>query len=124
VSEDPPDPEPQASDHVPKEWDQDVADAAIGKTLLVGITRIAADGQTVLEQHQYYGKVIRAQRGVGIDIECAGVLAGEVKSLPPDMIVFAPARPGEYRLRSTGEVVTDPDLVTTWTMREKSPDIH
>ncbi len=34
--------------------------------------------------------------------------------LPPDVRTFEEARPGEYRLRSTGEIVVDPDFTSTW----------
>jgi len=36
--------------------------------------------------------------------------------LPPEPEAYEPAPPGEYRLRSTGEVVVDPDYLTTWTV--------
>jgi hypothetical protein len=39
------------------------------------------------------------------------------------MRAFQPAPPGEYRLKSTGEIVVDPDLLSTWTIRRPgSPD--
>jgi len=40
---------------------------------------------------------------------------GELFGLPPDLSSTKPAPPGEYRLNSTGEIVTDPDFLTTWT---------
>ena len=43
---------------------------------------------------------------------------GEVLTLPPDVGSFRDAKPGVYRLRSTGEDVVDPDLTTVWTIRE------
>jgi len=41
---------------------------------------------------------------------------GELEWLAPDVRAFALAAPGEYRLRSTGEVVSDPDVLTTGTL--------
>ena len=35
-------------------------------------------------------------------------------NLPPDPSLIQPAPPGEYRMRSTGEVITNPDFITTW----------
>jgi hypothetical protein len=96
-------------------WNQEIAESAVGKTVLVGITYLAADGQTVKRQVQYHGVVAVVDGKVGVTIECDGVHSGEKLSLPPDMKVFTPAKPGEYRLRSTGEVVVDPDFVTNWT---------
>ncbi len=37
-------------------------------------------------------------------------------TLPPVEEAFEPAPPGEYRLRTTGEVVVDPDFTTSWTV--------
>ena len=42
---------------------------------------------------------------------------GELLTLPPDLRPFQPAPAGSYRLRSTGEVVLDPDYLATWTIR-------
>ena len=44
---------------------------------------------------------------------------GEIEWLPPDLRAFKKARPGEYRLRSTGEVVLDPDYTTVLTIRRR-----
>jgi hypothetical protein len=100
----------------PPEWDQSEADWLIGKTVLIGITNLESDGATIQSQGQYYGKIVRADRGFGIVIECEGVWAGETITLPPDTSAFHPADPGEYRLRSTGEIIKDPDVLTTWSI--------
>jgi len=42
--------------------------------------------------------------------------------LPPDLRAFQDAPPGEYRLRSTGEVVVDPDFISSWTINRPPPD--
>jgi hypothetical protein len=36
--------------------------------------------------------------------------------LPPEPDAFDEAVPGEYRLRSTGEVVVNPAFTTSWTV--------
>ena len=68
-----------------------------------------------------------------LGIEIAGVvtevdplvtiaLAGrEPFTLPPDPEAFEAAEPGQYRLRTTGEVVTDPDFLTIWTVHLARP---
>jgi hypothetical protein len=43
-------------------------------------------------------------------IEVRRADTGDIFTLPPALEAFAPAPPGEYRLRSTGEVVVDPDF--------------
>jgi hypothetical protein len=99
------------------EWDQDGADFLIGKYVLVGITCVAADGN-VTSQEQLHGRVTKAEQTVGITIACEGARAGETFVLPPDPKSFHPAGPGRYALRSTGEVVENPDMTTSWTINE------
>ena len=41
-------------------------------------------------------------------------------TLPPESDAYSPADPGEYRLHSSGEVVSDPDYLTTWTVQSPS----
>jgi hypothetical protein len=97
------------------EWNQDDADFLIGKYVLVGITNVAADG-TVTSQVQLHGRVTKAEENVGITIACEGARAGETCVLPPDPKSFQLARPGRYTLRSTGEVIEDPDMTTSWSI--------
>jgi hypothetical protein len=53
-------------------------------------------------------------KGRGIAVELSD--SGDVFWLPPEPSALNHAPPGEYRFRSTGEVVVDPDLMTTWTV--------
>jgi hypothetical protein len=103
----------------PPEWDQSEADWLVGKTILVGIVFVAADGTTVKSQGRYHGKIVRAECNHGIVIACEGVWSGRTMTLPPYISAFHPADPGEYRLRSTGEVVKNPDVLTTWSITER-----
>ena len=57
---------------------------------------------------------VDAQEGVSLRLE--GNRHGEWKTLPPHLANFGCASPGEYRLRQTGEVVTNPDYTATWTV--------
>lgn len=100
-------------------WDPKLAVDLIGKRVLVGITDLAPDGAAI-GQRQFHGHAIRADRRVGIALRLAGARAGEEMVLPPDTRAFRPAAPGEYRLRATGEVVKDPDYLTTWSMRQRN----
>lgn len=99
-------------------WDPKIAVALIGKRVLVGITDLAPDG-SVIGKRQVHGDAIRADRRMGIALRLVGARAGEEIVLPPDTRAFHPAAPGEYRLRETGEVVKDPDFLTTWSFRER-----
>jgi hypothetical protein len=86
----------------------------LGKYVLIGVTRIAADG-TFLERGERHGRIALVDQDAGIRIVLAD---GEVLTLPPNPDAFHDAKPGIYRLRSTGEEVVDPDLTTVWTIRE------
>jgi len=97
-------------------WDPDEADWLVGKYTLVGITYLASDGKTVTSQGQYHGRIVSADKETGFRIECEGKWAGHPCCLPPDLSAFRTAGPGEYRLRSTGETVTNPDVLATWTI--------
>jgi hypothetical protein len=96
---------------MPNDFDVEGAEL-LGTYILVGITCLDHGGK-VVEEHQFHGRVVRATRVEGVVILTA---AGEELKLPPDGRAFSPADPGEYRLRSTGEVVVDPDYTATWTV--------
>lgn len=101
----------------PKEsWDAELASNLEGKLVLVGITRLNADGSTESHQ-QFYGYVLEAVRGRGIHLRLEGTEAGKSYWLPPDTRAFHPAPLGQYRLKSTGEVVNDPDYTCMWTAK-------
>ena len=66
-------------------------------------------------QEQLHG-VIVAATAHGIDIALRGVHEGVTWRMPPMLEELSPARPGLYRLRSTGEAVEDPDFVFSLTV--------
>ena len=102
----------------PPPWDQEEADGLVGQLVLVGITYVAADGKTVTSQVQCWGRIVSATPE-GIAILCEGeTWSGQTMALPPHLTAFQAARPGEYRLRSTGETVENPDLTTSWTVTQ------
>ena len=88
------------------------ADASrlVGKRIVVGLNRARADG-TLIEKVQFHGVIIEADNdGVVVQLP-----SGERRILPPAWHAYVSARPGTYRLRSTGEEVVDPDLESIWT---------
>lgn len=99
---------------MPRFFDKDFK-SLLGKHVLIGITYVDAKGK-VLEQVQKHGMVTASGRKKGIGVKLDGKLKGETFWLPPDLRVFQKASPAEYRLRSTGEVVVNPDLLATWTV--------
>lgn len=90
----------------------------IDKILLIGITVLDQSNQPIA-QIQVFGP-IQSIDGDGIVIIRNGTQAEFV--IPPDFENLSPAEPGEYRLRSTGEVVVDPDYLSSWTVHCGSRD--
>lgn len=83
----------------------------IGKTIIIGITRVDANDE-LIEQIQMHG-VISEITAKNISIRLS---TGKDYNLPPDCSSIKKAPPGEYRFRSTGETVVNPDYMTTWTI--------
>ncbi len=110
-------PPPDEAGAAPK-WDQDEADWLLGKHLLVGLTYLAPDNRTVTSKAQYHGRIVSVEQNNGIVVELEGAWAGKTMTLPPALVAFRPANPGEYRLRSTGEIIKDPDVLTAWSITE------
>ena len=86
-------------------------DELIGKVLLVGITYYTHDNEFI-EQKQFYGTVTEANEKIVRVVQKDGTEF----TLPPDLSSTKRARPGEYRLRSTGEVVVNPDFLASWNL--------
>ncbi len=86
-------------------------DELIGKILLVGITYYT-DSNEFIEQKQFYGTVTEANESF-IRIKQQD---GTEFTLPSDLSSTKRARPGKYKLRSTGEIVTNPDFFATWNL--------
>lgn len=93
-----------------EDYDREVTlEELIGKVLLVGITYYTADNEFI-EQKQFYGTVTEANDKIVRMVQ----KDGSEFTLPPDLSSTKKARPGEYKLRSTKEVVVDPDFIATW----------
>jgi hypothetical protein len=84
----------------------------IGKTVLVGKTYVRGD--EVVETVQFLGLVEAIAERTGFALRRADT--SKLEWLPPDLRAFQPAEPGEYTLRGTGEIVEDPDFISTWTV--------
>ena len=105
-------------------WDEERGSALLGKYALIGLSFVDQH-EKVISQVQRHGRIVEADkdRGIGIRLVAHGKpWDGEVYRLPPDLRAFKDAPAGEYRLRSTGEVVVDPDVTASWTI--KSPPVE
>src|SRR6266576_97984 len=84
-----------------------------GKDVIVGLTYLNSDG-SVRERFQFHGTIEVANTTKSIGVRRVG--HDELFTLPPDLRSVQPARPGTYRLKSSGEVVEDPALECSWTI--------
>jgi hypothetical protein len=91
----------------------------INKHIIVGITMKDHDG-TFLEQKQMHGDIIRINDKEGIVIKLHN--SDTEYSLPPYLDSVQVAPEGEYRFTSTGEIVVNPDLMTSWTITRPTPN--
>lgn len=97
---------------------QELAASFVGKHVLIGVTYLDHDG-ALIEQAQFHGNIVRINEHEGIVVRLNG--SGDEYTLPPDLNSLREAPAGEYRLRSTGELVVDPDLLTSWTINKPKP---
>ena len=96
-----------AADNPDAAFDQKLADSYIGKNLLFGITYCDHD-EEILGQVQNYGEIIEInERCMVVKLQSSD----ETFTLPPFVDELEPAPEGEYKLRSTGEIIVNPDLI-------------
>jgi hypothetical protein len=86
----------------------------VGHRLLVGITISDVEGQITSAQ-QFCGRVLDVGDGVVV-VERPG--EDEPAVLPADVAAYRKAEAGHYTLRNTGEIVVDPDFLSTWHVAE------
>ena len=98
-------------------FDHAVARQLVGKRVLIGMTFLDRRGE-IKRQDQFFGVVVRADARHGIAVSLEGQRTGETKWLPPTTAPFLSAPQGEYKLRSTGEVVVNPDYTARWTVTQ------
>ena len=75
----------------------------------MGITYLD-DAGAVRGAEQFCGTVLEVADGVVV-VERPG---GEPALLPADADAYEPAAAGQYHLKATGEIIENPDFVTTW----------
>jgi hypothetical protein len=107
--------DPAAEDRDNPCWNKRDADDLLGSLVLVGITYLDPAGEFV-SKDQFFGHITSVDRRLGIQVKLAGERYGEVETLPPDTEAWRRAGAGHYRLRTTGEVVIDPDFTSSWSI--------
>ena len=99
--------------------DQEIISNLLNKHIIVGITYLDHKG-ILVEQVQLHGNITRINESEGIVIQVRN--SGKEYTLPPDITAIKKAPPGEYQFRSTGEVVVNPDFMTSWTINKPNPE--
>lgn len=94
-------------------WNEALAATLEGSLVLVGITFVDAEGRTIRDE-QCFGRITNVDQSKGLELRLEGSRAGELFRLPPDTRSVFGAAPGTYRLRSTEDVVTDPDFTIAY----------
>jgi len=101
------------------ELDESKASEYIGKTILLGVTYLDHN-EELIEQKQWHGVIETFSNSEGIRIKLAN--SDHPCCLPPDPRGIRRAKPGIYKLRSTGEEIEDPDYLATWERIAPGPD--
>ncbi len=99
---------PILSEPPPEHWDEALAKALIGKSLLVGLTFLDDEGE-VTERQQFYGVVIEADAHDGILLDLLGAHDGDTYALPPQTSNILAAEAGVTSLEGD-----TPDFVVSW----------
>jgi hypothetical protein len=100
---------------VPLDWDN-VGERVVGSIVVVEIQHYDAIGNFVRHDH-VWGQVTSADPKNGIRLMVGGrTFNGKLMVLPAQLGSFTKPARGVYRLKSTGEEVTDPNWFTTWTV--------
>jgi hypothetical protein len=90
------------------------------KVFLIGLTFIDQD-EKIIEQYQTSGTLF--------ELSDSGLLRftrrdGSIFQMPYDKDTIKKAVAGEYREKSTGDIIVNPDYITTWEIKVKhSEDI-
>lgn len=104
-------------DEVEYTLDEEQARSVIGMRVVVELTYVDARG-AVQSVEDFVGVVDRVNLEDGLVLRLA---SSQERALPPDLSNLQPAVPGAHRLKSTDEVVENPDYVAAWTVPVQAP---
>ena len=102
-------------------FDSERAKDMLNKRVLIGLTYYSHD-DIFVERKQMHGRIVSADERKGFAVKLEGIHEGEIYWLPPDLRGFRKAQPGEYQEHSTGEIVIDPDIISTWVVHNPPPE--
>jgi len=94
------------------DFDAAAMNTFVGKYMLIAVTYVDGSGQEE-SSIQMHGTVESVSEQ-GITISLKGEREGESWTMPANVNAISPAVPGRYQLPETGEIVENPDFITTW----------
>jgi hypothetical protein len=94
------------------DFDATAMNEFVGKYVLIAVTYVDGSGQEEASV-QMHG-VVTSVSEQGITISLKGEREGENWTMPANVNAISPAEPGRYQLPETGEIVENPDFITTW----------
>jgi hypothetical protein len=92
----------------------------LGRHILVGLTFDNGKDEVEPRREQFHGTVKWVDEKKGVGLELCGAWKGEVRVLPPFAPGYRLAKPGDYQLSGTGEIVTNPDFLATFRVSKAS----
>jgi hypothetical protein len=96
-------------------FDSERAASLVGKHLIIGLT-VHDREDTPIDQIQLHGDIVRVNQPEGVVVRLHP--SGVEYAMPAVLAAYEPAPPGDYQFSASGEVVRDPDLMTTWVVYE------
>jgi hypothetical protein len=96
------------------DFDTGAAASCLGKTILISVTYVDAQGQAEngVEMHG----VVESAAPDGIRVSLRGARDGQSWTMPPDLSAISTADAGRYGIRETGEIIENPELIAIWTV--------
>ena len=94
---------------------QEQAAAMIGKSVIIGLTIHDRDDNEV-DRVQLHGETLRINQEEGVVVKL--LPSGVEYNMPAVLGAFEEAPPGDYQFQNSGEIITNPDLMTSWVVYE------
>ena len=92
-------------------FDAAQAETMVGKTVLVSLTCMTDFGDLEAFE-QFAGIIMRINNEDGLVLKRTD--SDEEYNLPPDLDHYTPAKPGDYKLAESDEIVSNPDFLVEW----------
>ncbi|HVZ38396.1 MAG TPA: hypothetical protein VHI13_03895 [Candidatus Kapabacteria bacterium] len=96
-------------------FDTERAAAMIGKHIIIGL-ELHDRQDNHIDNIQLHGHILRVNADEGVVVHL--IPSGVEYAMPAVLSAYEPAEPGDYEFQSTGEIVSNPDLMASWVVYE------